>query len=104
MHDLQDILRQSKLKALVIDTFGNRVENLLWKKYLLACDAIDRRSPENTSKSKEGIRCLLDNESQSSDVSTPSHSTHRERISIEDFEIIKPISREAYGKVFLARK
>ncbi|KAK9086803.1 hypothetical protein Syun_029197 [Stephania yunnanensis] len=29
MHDLQDILRQSKLKALVIDTFGNRVENLL---------------------------------------------------------------------------
>ncbi|KAK9113156.1 hypothetical protein Scep_020675 [Stephania cephalantha] len=104
MHDLQDILRQSKLKALVIDTFGNRVENLLREKYLLACDVIDRRSPENTGKSKEGIRCLLDNESQSSAVSTPSHSTHRERISIEDFEIIKPISRGAYGKVFLARK
>lgn len=46
---------------------------------------------------------VVDTASPSSSVSTPSHS-HKERTSIEDFEIIKPISRGAYGKVFLARK
>lgn len=29
MEDLQDILQNTKLKALVIDTFGGRIENLL---------------------------------------------------------------------------
>lgn len=29
MQDLQDVLRHSKLKALVIDTFGGRIEKLL---------------------------------------------------------------------------
>lgn len=36
-----------------------------------------------------------------SNHSTPSH---KERTSIDDFDIIKPISRGAFGKVFLARK
>jgi serine/threonine protein kinase len=38
----------------------------------------------------------LDNASQSITVSS--------RTSIDDFEIIKPINRGAFGKVFLARK
>lgn len=29
MHNLQDILQHSKLKALVIDTFGSRIASLL---------------------------------------------------------------------------
>lgn len=29
LQDLQDLLHHSKLKALVIDTFGSRIENLL---------------------------------------------------------------------------
>lgn len=29
MEDLQDILQNTKLKALVVDTFGGRIENLL---------------------------------------------------------------------------
>ena len=29
MQDLQDVLRHSKLKALVIDTFGGRIEKFL---------------------------------------------------------------------------
>lgn len=41
-----------------------------------------------------GSPCLL----------APLHSSRKERTSIEDFDIIKPISRGAYGKVFLARK
>ncbi|GAY43112.1 hypothetical protein CUMW_072050 [Citrus unshiu] len=68
MHDLQDVLQHSKLKAL------------------------------------ENSRLILDSVSQSSGVSTPLHSSHKERTSIDDFEIIKPISRGAFGRVFLARK
>jgi hypothetical protein len=34
---------------------------------------------------------------------TPSNLV-RDRVTIDDFEIIKPISRGAYGRVFLARK
>lgn len=33
MQDLQEVLQHSKLKALVIDTFGGRIENLL--RYLI---------------------------------------------------------------------
>lgn len=29
MEDLQDVLQHSKLKALVIDTFGHRIEKLI---------------------------------------------------------------------------
>lgn len=35
---------------------------------------------------------------------SPVNTCSRDRTSIEDFEIIKPISRGAYGRVFLARK
>lgn len=104
MQDLQDVLLDSKLKALVIDTFGGRIEKLLREKYLLACELMDTRSPKSDSKNKEISRSLLDNASQSSAVSTPSNSLHKERTSIDDFEIIKPISRGAFGRVFLARK
>ncbi|XP_015576027.2 probable serine/threonine protein kinase IRE4 isoform X1 [Ricinus communis] len=104
MQDLQDVLQHSKLKALVIDTFGGRIEKLLREKYLLACDITDAKSPKSDSKLKENSRLLLDNASQSSAMSTPVHSSHKERTSIDDFEIIKPISRGAFGKVFLARK
>lgn len=35
---------------------------------------------------------------------SPINPCSKDRTSIEDFEIIKPISRGAYGRVFLARK
>ena len=35
---------------------------------------------------------------------SPINRSTKDRTSIEDFEIIKPISRGAYGRVFLARK
>ncbi|PIA55663.1 hypothetical protein AQUCO_00700166v1 [Aquilegia coerulea] len=104
LHDLVDILQHSRTKALVIDTFGSRIENLLREKYVLACEFMDDKSPKDVIKCKEGIRCLVDSGSQSSAMSTPLHSTHKDRTSIDDFEIIKPISRGAFGKVFLARK
>ncbi|CAN1126932.1 Probable serine/threonine protein kinase IRE4 [Linum perenne] len=103
MQDLQNVLQRSKLKALVIDTFGGRIEKLLREKYIVACDLLDTKSPGDT-KFKGNSRILLDNTPQSSAGSTPLHSSHKDRTSIEDFEIIKPISRGAFGKVFLARK
>lgn len=32
------------------------------------------------------------------------HPGHHVNVSIEDFEVIKPISRGAFGRVYLARK
>ncbi|KAL8216109.1 hypothetical protein R6Q57_022946 [Mikania cordata] len=99
MEDLQDVLQHSKFKALVIDTFGHRIEKLIREKYIIACEL------EDSNKSTNDVgHPLLDTASQSSSVSTPSHPSHKERTSIADFEIIKPISKGAYGKVFLARK
>ncbi|KAL1100100.1 hypothetical protein V6Z11_D05G207200 [Gossypium hirsutum] len=104
MQDLQDVLQHSELKALVIDTFGGRIETLLREKCILACEAADIKSPTSCIEQRENSRHLSDNASQSSTVSTPLHMSHKERTTIDDFEIIKPISRGAFGKVFLARK
>ncbi|KAL8153950.1 hypothetical protein V2J09_011710 [Rumex salicifolius] len=104
MRDLQDVLQKSLLKALVIDTFGRRVEKLLREKYMLACDIIDPKEKEHDGRLKKSSRSASDDTSQGSSLSTPVHLSNRERISIDDFEIIKPISRGAYGKVFLAKK
>ncbi|GMH17508.1 hypothetical protein Nepgr_019349 [Nepenthes gracilis] len=104
MQDLQKILQQTKLRALVIDTLGGRIENLLRDKYIVACDFIDPKSRENDGICSRSSRILSDDASQSSAVSTPLVSSTKEGTGIDDFEIIKPISRGAFGKVFLARK
>uniref|UniRef100_A0A1J3K018 non-specific serine/threonine protein kinase n=1 Tax=Noccaea caerulescens TaxID=107243 RepID=A0A1J3K018_NOCCA len=100
MQDIQAVLKQSKLKALVIDTFGGRIEKLLCEKYLYACELISDKSSTGNVKESETV---LENATQSSGMATP-HLLQKDRTSIDDFEIIKPISRGAFGKVFLARK
>lgn len=35
---------------------------------------------------------------------SPAYPINKDRTSIDDFEIIKPISRGAFGRVFLAKK
>lgn len=37
-------------------------------------------------------------------ISPSLHLSHKERIGIDDFDLIKPISRGAFGRVYLARK
>ncbi|CAN6891998.1 hypothetical protein Bca4012_092329 [Brassica carinata] len=100
MQDIQAVLKQSKLKALVIDTFGGRIEKLLCEKYMYACDLIGDKSSTGNVKESESVS---EHASQGSAMTTP-HFAQKERTSIDDFEIIKPISRGAFGKVFLARK
>lgn len=63
---------------------------------------INATSHKNVDIYSEGNGFLVDNTSQST-TSTPTHPSHR-GTSINDFEIIKPISKGAFGKVFLARK
>jgi serine/threonine protein kinase len=47
---------------------------------------------------------LLEDDIIHSLKSTPVHPLHKDRTTIDDFEIIKPISRGAFGRVCLARK
>lgn len=58
----------------------------------------------------EGSNCAADEDSSMEDDTlrslraSPIDTSCKDRTSIEDFEIIKPISRGAFGRVFLARK
>lgn len=59
---------------------------------------------KNNIRNPEHLNIALDDTFVNSLKSTPLHSLQRERTSIADFDIIKPISRGAFGRVFLARK
>ena len=50
---------------------------------------------EESSADEDAVRILR---------TSPLNPRAKDRTSIEDFEIIKPISRGAFGRVFLARK
>lgn len=102
LHDLLDILRCSQLKGLVIDTFGSRIKYLLKEKYLLAIEPLDKSGSKEIGQVDEIKGNAVVNPSQC--TLAPGRTPHKEKTSIDDFEIIKPISRGAYGKVFLARK
>ncbi|XP_057819606.2 probable serine/threonine protein kinase IRE4 isoform X2 [Cryptomeria japonica] len=103
MQDLQDNLQHSKFEALIVETFGRLVEKLLREKYFIACETLEQKSFAHSTVLKEDDRSSTDDAAQSI-MSTPTHPAHKERTSIHDFEIIKPISKGAFGKVFLARK
>lgn len=57
--------------------------------------------PSNSTADKDS---LTEDDSNRSTRASPINTLSKERTSIEDFEIIKPISRGAFGRVFLARK
>ncbi|CAN6450599.1 unnamed protein product [Victoria cruziana] len=97
IREVQDILQCSHLKALVIDTFGSRIESILREKFLSACQIMDTRSAQGLDDTGCSTDC-------DSGASTPLNFPFKERMTIDDFEIIKPISKGAFGKVFLSRK
>jgi serine/threonine protein kinase len=72
------------------------------EKYQVVAEAAEQSSLDVASS-------MLDDDFEEDRVpslkSTPLHpSAYKDRTSIDDFEIIKPISRGAFGRVFLARK
>lgn len=58
-------------------------------------DSSNGMADEESSVEDEAVRSLR---------ASPINPCSKDRTSIEDFEIIKPISRGAFGRVFLARK
>ncbi|XP_020257160.1 probable serine/threonine protein kinase IREH1 [Asparagus officinalis] len=99
VEDLQEVISHRKLEALTVQTFGTRIEKLHREKYLQLCDTVDIEKVDATStvmdEEEDVVRSLR---------TSPIHPINKDRTSIDDFEIIKPISRGAFGRVFLAKK
>ncbi|KAJ9676733.1 hypothetical protein PVL29_021979 [Vitis rotundifolia] len=103
LEDLRVVIDRRKLDALTVETFGTRIEKLIREKYLQLCELVDDEKVDITSTVIDEDAPLEDDVVRSLRTS-PIHSTSKDRTSIDDFEIIKPISRGAFGRVFLAKK
>ncbi|XXG51528.1 hypothetical protein AAC387_Pa03g0071 [Persea americana] len=103
LEDLQDVVQGRKVDALVVETFGRRIEKLLREKYSHLCGQIDDERLDSSTGTVDQDGALDDGIVRSL-RSSPINPSRKNRTCIEDFEIIKPISRGAFGRVFLARK
>ncbi|KAI3748992.1 hypothetical protein L6452_12484 [Arctium lappa] len=103
LKDLKYAIQDRKVDALVVETFGRRIEKLLQEKYVLLCGMIEDEKTESTSNMVYDDSPLGEDTARNLRAS-PANPYSKDRTSIEDFEIIKPISRGAFGRVFLARK
>ncbi|XP_022766386.1 probable serine/threonine protein kinase IREH1 isoform X2 [Durio zibethinus] len=102
LEDLRLVVDRRKFNALTIETFGARIEKLIREKYLQLCELVVDEKVDITSTIIDEDAPLEDDVVHSLRTS-PIHSS-KDRTSIDDFEIIKPISRGAFGRVFLAKK
>lgn len=80
----------------------NNKQLLFREKYLQLCELVDDEKVDITSTVIDEDAPMEDDVVRSLRTS-PVHSS-KDRTSIDDFEIIKPISRGAFGRVFLAKK
>ncbi|KAG8388145.1 hypothetical protein BUALT_Bualt02G0095500 [Buddleja alternifolia] len=102
LEDLKVVIDRRKFDSLTVDTFGARIEKLIREKYLQLCELVDDDKVDITSTVIDEDAPMEDDVVRSL-RSSPVHS-NKDRTSIDDFEIIKPISRGAFGRVFLAKK
>ncbi|GMI96373.1 ncomplete Root Hair Elongation 1 [Hibiscus trionum] len=102
LEDLRLVIDHRKFDALTVETFGARIEKLIREKYLQLCELVEDEKVDITSTIIDEDAPLEDDVVRSLRTS-PIHSS-KDRTSIDDFEIIKPISRGAFGRVFLAKK
>ncbi|KAJ1391160.1 Protein kinase domain, partial [Sesbania bispinosa] len=103
LEDLKYAIQDRKVDALILETFGRRIENLLQEKYISLCGQIDDEKVDSLNSMADEESSVEDDTVRSLRAS-PINTCSKDRTSIEDFEIIKPISRGAFGRVFLARK
>ncbi|KAL1202711.1 putative serine/threonine protein kinase IREH1 [Cardamine amara subsp. amara] len=101
LQDLRVVIDRRKFDALTVETFGTRIETLIREKYLQMCELLDDEKVDLLSTVIDEDAPLEDDVVRSLRTS-PVHP--RDRTSIDDFVIIKPISRGAFGRVFLAKK
>lgn len=105
LEDLRDVLQHCKVEALTVDTFGKRIERLLREKYLHVCELVQPEEEKlDMSSSIVDEDGPMEDDVVRSLRASPVHPASKDRTSIDDFEILKPISRGAFGRVFLARK
>uniref|UniRef100_A0A2P2MIV0 non-specific serine/threonine protein kinase n=1 Tax=Rhizophora mucronata TaxID=61149 RepID=A0A2P2MIV0_RHIMU len=102
LEELKVIIERKKFDALTVETFGARIEKLIREKYLQFCELVEEEKVDIRSTIIDEDTPLEDDVIRSLRTS-PMHPS-RDRTSIDDFEIIKPISRGAFGRVFLAKK
>ncbi|XP_071707900.1 probable serine/threonine protein kinase IRE [Rutidosis leptorrhynchoides] len=103
LKDLKYAIQDRKVDALVVETFGRRIEKLLQEKYVNLCGLIEDEKVESLNNITYEDSPIGPDTAHNIHAS-PASSYSKDRTSIEDFEIIKPISRGAFGRVFLARK
>ncbi|CAL1405176.1 unnamed protein product [Linum trigynum] len=103
LDDLKYAIQDRKVDALIVETFGRRIEKLLQEKYVHLCAQIDDERLDHSSHMADD-ESSVEEDTHRSLRASPMNTCSKDRTSIEDFEIIKPISRGAYGRVFLARK
>lgn len=73
------------------------------EKYIELCGLIDDEKVDSSNAMAEE-ESSVDEDTVRSLRASPLNPRAKDRTSIEDFEIIKPISRGAFGRVFLAKK
>ncbi|KAK9045256.1 hypothetical protein V6N11_059143 [Hibiscus sabdariffa] len=103
LDELKYAIQDRKADALVVETFGRRIEKLLQEKYVQLCGQIEDEKVDSSNNMPDEDSSVDDDTIRSLRAS-PINPCAKDRTSIEDFEIIKPISRGAFGRVFLARK
>ncbi|XP_050375696.1 probable serine/threonine protein kinase IREH1 [Argentina anserina] len=99
LEDLRVVIDHRKFDALTVETFGARIEKLIREKYLQLCELVEDEKVDISST-------VIDEDAPLDDDVVHTSPIHfsKDRTSIDDFEIIKPISRGAFGRVFLAKK
>ncbi|XP_019436737.1 PREDICTED: probable serine/threonine protein kinase IREH1 isoform X1 [Lupinus angustifolius] len=102
LDDLRVVVERRKYNSLTVETFGTRIEKLIREKYLQLTEMVDVEKIDTESTVIDDD-VLVEDDVVRSLRTSPLHSS-RDRTSIDDFEIIKPISRGAFGRVFLAKK
>uniref|UniRef100_A0ACD5ZXI2 Uncharacterized protein n=1 Tax=Avena sativa TaxID=4498 RepID=A0ACD5ZXI2_AVESA len=100
LEDLNAVIDTRKVDALVVETFGRRIAKLLQEKFMQLCGQIDDMSTDSLGPIDEDGPMETSVNTRTSQL----NGKFKDRTSIEDFEIIKPISRGAFGRVFLAKK
>ncbi|KAL6643878.1 hypothetical protein ACP70R_018644 [Stipagrostis hirtigluma subsp. patula] len=102
LDDLNAVIDTRKVDALVVETFGRRIAKLLQEKFMQLCGQIDHMNSDQLGPIDEDGP--MENSVSSRTSQALNGKQFKDRTSIEDFEIIKPISRGAFGRVFLAKK
>jgi serine/threonine protein kinase len=109
MNEIDKIVNSNS--NVVVTTFGKRIAKVIEEKWasMNEYQLLINSRPMETTKSAKGkgfwsfLSLFKQPNVQKDRVNTPSASRSK-MVSIQDFEILKPISRGAFGRVYLASK